>query len=130
MTNGQTLGHGEQLQSLNSKYRLEMQTDGNLVMYRNEDGLVSWHTHTNGKGSPPYILDMQTDNNLVVYAAGHNPTWDSRTNGTGVSGARAVLQDDGKFVIYDGAQNVLWASGTHGTYSSFSSFHLFLSSWP
>ena len=96
-----------------------MQTDGNLVLYRN-DGAVSsvrWHTHTHGKGCPPYILAMQSDNNLVIYAYGSKHTWHTHTHGRGAAGAKAILQDDGNFVIYDGQQNVLWHSGTHGKYS-------------
>ena len=116
LSNGQILGHGQELKSINRKYRLVMQTDGNLVLYRN-DGVVKWHTHTHGKGCPPYILAMQSDNNLVIYAYGSKHTWHTHTHGRGAAGAKAILQDDGNFVIYDGQQNVLWHSGTHGEYS-------------
>ena len=118
LSNGQVLGHGQELISRNRKYRLIMQTDGNLVMYRN-DGAVRWHTHTHGKGCPPYQLVMQGDNNLVVYAYGWKATWHTHTHSKGAAGARAVLQDDGNFVIYDGRSQVLWHSGTYGKYFFF-----------
>ncbi|WP_435271365.1 hypothetical protein [Streptomyces sp. 1222.5] len=90
--------------------RLVMQSDGNLVMYRNRDGAAIWSTHTSGH-SGAYAV-MQTDGNFVVYDAGSQPLWSTHTAGN--SGAWANMQDDGNFVIYKGS-TALWNSGTTAT---------------
>jgi hypothetical protein len=82
-----------------------MQSDGNLVLYRNGDGAL-WSAGTHG--NPGAYLVNQTDGNVVVYG----PTralWSTRTAGT--SGAVLVMQDDGNAVVYAGGGPV-WTSRT------------------
>ena len=45
LLNGATLMEGEQLKSLNGKYHLDMQTDGNLVLYKQGRGAI-WSSGT------------------------------------------------------------------------------------
>lgn len=107
------LNPGEYLQtslslvSPNKQYRLRMQPDGNLVLYKGETPL--WYTRTtSGKKAI-----MQTDGNFVVYDAQNRVAFNTGTNGR--PGARMVLQDDGNLVIKDPRTGaVFWNSGTWG----------------
>lgn len=97
----------DKLTSPNAKYKLVMQTDGNLVVY---DGTRPiWASNTNGKGVGPYQATMQDDGNLVVYDSTRKPLWASNTYRKGVAPYRAVMQDDGNFVVYAGA-TATWSS--------------------
>jgi hypothetical protein len=82
------------LRSANRQYRLVMQGDGNLVLYKGAAAL--WSSKT--KGSDARVV-MQGDGNLVVYHGGA-AKWSSRTGGH--HGARLIVQNDGNLVIYDG----------------------------
>ena len=63
------------------KYRLVMQTEGNLFI---EDSrkLKYFTTRTYKVGKKPYKLILQTDANLVLYDGDNKPIWASNT-GTG-----------------------------------------------
>lgn len=69
------------LEHLGSVYRLIMQLDNNLVLYRERQGqrTVLWHsnTHRFDVGNPKLIA--QTDGNLVIYANNTIPIWNSNT---------------------------------------------------
>jgi hypothetical protein len=95
--------------SNNGAFRVVMQNDGNLVLYRNRDGVPLWASGTHGQAIDFCI--MQSDGNLVLYGFSRNAVWASGTHGR--PGSIAVLQDDANFVIYQPMQPV-WASGTHG----------------
>jgi len=106
--NGQ-LNVNDQLVSGNGRVRLVLQGDGNLVLYRTDDGRALWASNTAGK--PVASTVMQGDGNFVAYGSGGHPYWASNTGGH--SGSWLILQDDGNLVIYDGASNkALWASST------------------
>ncbi|MEW1641172.1 hypothetical protein [Streptomyces sp. NPDC091219] len=93
-------------QSLNAnKARLRMQTDGNFVLY-DENNKARWATMTFGSN---YHAVFQGDGNLVVYTADNRPVWASRTDGHG--GATLRLQGDGNMVIYAGS-TAIWATNT------------------
>ena len=116
LLNGATLEEGESLVTPNNKYHLDMQKDGNLVLYRHADplrhigkGRDIWNSGTYNKGSGPYKLVMQTDHNLVVYQGNGGAIWASgtREDHPGRQGrAVAILQNDGNFVVY----------GNHGNF--------------
>ncbi len=97
---------GESLVSTNSRVRLIMQPDGNVVLYRSEDGRAMWASNTDGQ--PVDHLVMQGDGNLVAYSPDGQAFWASNTDGN--PGASVVLQDDGNLVIYGGDGSALWAS--------------------
>lgn len=90
---GFTLDEGESLTSRNAAYRLILQTDGNLVLYR-VGGAALWATDVFGED---HRAVMQTDGNFVVYA-GSRAVWSSTT--AGYPGSVLALQDDGNLVIY------------------------------
>lgn len=107
LSNGGLLNSGEQLISPNGAYRLVMQTDGNLVLYKGSQAL--WATGGQGSGARAV---MQADGNLVVYN-GSTAKWSSSTGGFDASILK--IQDDGNLVIYDAGRAIWsWAGGYGG----------------
>jgi hypothetical protein len=92
------------LTSMSYGYRLVMQADGNLVMYRTSNNSVRWHAGTNG--NPGARAVMQGDGNFVVYT----PTNVARFNtGTaGHPGSVLAAQGDGNLVVYEGRRPLWW----------------------
>ncbi len=107
MFGGAQLLQGQSLRSIDSRFTLTMQTDGNLVLYDNLNRAL-WHTNTAGR---PYITRciMQNDGNLVLYDNSLVPYW--ATNTHMYPGSYLRLQDDGNLVIYQGT-TARWASNT------------------
>ena len=107
---GQGLKAGESFRSCSGEFSLDMQTDGNLVVYRAEkQGEVArWSSGT--AKTDGYVAVMQTDGNFVVYGRHSNPLWNSTTEGH-ANVSQLAIQDDGNLVVYAGA-HPLWASGT------------------
>jgi hypothetical protein len=103
LSSGSTIKPGDAVTSPNGHYRLELQSDGNLVL-TGPRGLA-WDTATRGSGAA--TAEMQADGNFVLYTADRVPVWSSRTDGPG---AHLVLQDDRNIVLYarDGS-TVLWS---------------------
>jgi hypothetical protein len=92
----QLLLQNQYLQSTDGRFRLIMQTDGNLVLYKNGTQAI-WASNTSGR---PYITKcvMQGDGNLVLYNDFNTAYWNSGT--WQYAGAYATIQNDGNFVIY------------------------------
>lgn len=102
----QSLYVNQFLISPNRKYKLIMQTDGNLVLYRVRDNYPLWHTQTHGQ--PVSRAIMQGDGNFVLYLTNGRPVWATGTQGH--PGSYLVLQDDGNLVIYKPVP--IWWTGT------------------
>ena len=98
------------LDSADRRYRLYMQSDGNLVLYYAPTSHAIWATNTSGTGAS--YLRMQSDGNLVIYDATNQPTW--ATNTDGHLHALLVVQNDGNLVIYDANWTPIWWTGTSG----------------
>jgi len=107
MQPGQVLNPGQSISSADGRYQFIYQTDGNLVLYRN-DGKSLWATGTNGRGFGSCI--MQGDGNLVIYIGGPFAVWASGTNGS--PGSYLIAQNDGNVVIYNPAGTAIWATNT------------------
>ena len=104
-----TLNPGDSVTTQN-RY-LIMQHDGNLVLYRFNNGQVGeplWATGTNWGSQHRAVF--QGDGNLVVYNQYGNPLWASHTHG---SGNRLIQQSDGNLVIYNSHGQAVWASHTN-----------------
>ena len=101
---GKSLHSGGELASSSAGYRLEMQGDGNLVVYT-PAGVAVWSSGTYGSGAS--VLEMQGDGNLVLYTAAGHAVWWTGTYGSGAS--ELVMQGDGNLVMYDNGRPV-WAS--------------------
>jgi hypothetical protein len=95
----------EKLTSTNNKYRLIMQSDGNLILY--ENNTIVWKTGTNGTDTAPYKLVMQGDGNLVIYGK-TKAVWSTGTSGRGTAPYTLVMQGDGNLVIYDKNGTAIW----------------------
>jgi hypothetical protein len=105
------LSFGQSLVSPGCAFHLDMQGDGNLVLYRGfGTGAPLWATGTHSNDSAQAI--MQGDGNLVIYDGSGRVLWASWTNGW--AGAYGTLQDDGNFVIYNSGNGALWSTRTNG----------------
>ncbi len=104
---GEGLGEGSGIQSCDGRFTLDMQTDGNLVIYWKNHGAL-WSTHaTRG-----HNLRMTQDGNLELNDTCGVTIWSSET--TGHTLAHADMQSDGNLVVYGGDGTALWSSGTGG----------------
>ena len=114
MPQGNELGIGAALESANKRFRLNMQSDGNLVLYKEPEHRPIWHTDTVGRGG--FRANLQHDGNFVVYTESSVPIWNSRTQDIGRN--YLTVQDDGNLVIYGidyyRVKYVQWSTGTHG----------------
>lgn len=107
---GQSLAGGERLTSPNGAYSLDVQPDGNLVLYA-PGGRVLWNSWTwNNPGSR---LVFQTDGNLVLYSATGRVLF--HTSSWGNPGARVTVQDDGNLVVYRADNSPAWYTGMDRT---------------
>ena len=103
-----TLFVGGSCVSPDGRYPLDVQKDGNVVLYRFNQKL--WSAGT--AGSSAKQLTMQPDGNFVLYGDSGGPLWSSNTAGN--PGAQLRVQNDGNMVIYSTNQRVLWATETAG----------------
>jgi hypothetical protein len=99
-----TLEAGHALRA--GSYELRMQTDGNLVLYR--QGVAIWSPNTWGH-SGAYTA-MQGDGNLVIYDKNKVPLWHSNTYRSAAD--RLVLFDDGRLELHDAVGRVVWKRPT------------------
>lgn len=111
---GQRLTQGQSLRSLNGRFLLTMQADGNLVLYDGTPSISTalWATDTWQSAVRPTHADMQADGHFVLYDDAMRPAW-----GTGVYGPQFInphlqMQDDGNVVIYHNGWEPIWASNT------------------
>lgn len=102
----QYLFPNQRIMSRDCGWYLEMQTDGNLVLYT-LNRTAKWATNTNGRGGAYAV--MQSDGNFVLYDWNHRPLWAAGTEGH--ADAHVIIQDDGNLVVYHGS-NALWATNT------------------
>ncbi len=125
-----TFNKDQKYYSEDNRYFLQMQSDGNLVLYKvigTNNFKALWHTHTNGKAIKTCVF--QTDGNLVLYDYNGKAQWDSFTDqknkdnkglkkflprGEKFYAGRCILtvQSDGNLVIYAGGV-AMWNAGTY-----------------
>ncbi len=100
---GRLIRPGQSLESPSGRYRLVLQTDGNLVLY---DG-PSPQFRTDTFGRTIDRLEMQSDGNLVMYDTGGRPVFFTSTQGN--PGARLRVGDDGVLrILAADDTSVLW----------------------
>ncbi len=102
------LRRGESRKSLNGLYRLTLQEDGDVVLYKAASPI--WKSNTRGQDIDAF--KVQEDGNLVAYATGGIPKWSTGTHGKENHSTVLVVQDDGNLVLYQDGDNARWASGT------------------
>ena len=118
---GWKMNAGSKFYSDSRRCYIELQTDGNLVLYREFDRKVFWASGTHG--DIPNV-QFQSDGNLVMYDKGGSAVWSSGTHNKGAK--RMVMQDDGNFVLYDGDDKAVWSTRTSGKYACRGLLRLFL----
>ncbi len=109
LTPGQSLNPGDFLVSNNGNFTLIYQTDGNLVLYR-QDGTPIWWTGTDG--TAPGAVSVTSDGDVVMTDADGNAVWATGTGGH--AGASLDLQDSGALQLVDRNGSVLFDSGSGG----------------
>lgn len=97
---------GQYLLSKDGRFKLIMQSDGDLVLLFGSDKI--WSSQT--AGNPGAYATFQADGNLIVYKANGAMAW--ATNTAGNTNARLVVQSDGNLVIYRSNGTAAWASNT------------------
>ena len=105
---GEALTPGQRLTSLDGRFNLILQTDGNLVMYDPHNRAI-WSSNSNGHPNVSEAI-MQPDGNLVIYENGSNPYWATQTSGD-ASQPSLVMQSDGNLVMYSTGTSY-WSSKT------------------
>ena len=108
LPSGQVLTPGQSISSDDGSYYLVYQSDGNLVLYQQDQTpvLVDGHRrHVSGQ------VAMQSDGNLVVYDVTGVPLWASGTSGN----PGAYLNVGDGMVSVDGPDgSTLWQAGAAG----------------
>ena len=118
----------ENFLSQNGKFSLNMQADGNLVVYKLNERYVTeqhckplrqtafWSTGTWTYQEETKGLHVQRDHNMCIYA-GDNCIWASLSVDDYEENVRAlgghvylVLQDDGNLVLYDRLHKIVWVA--------------------
>ena len=111
MRTGDWLREGERMMSSDGKYRLDLQPDGQFVIYQGTPSDSSRRWFRNSRGFPtnqPYFISMQPDGHLCEYI-GTGPADNRGFIGCTPEGAGgpigryfAALQPDGNLAIYKG----------------------------
>ncbi|MGB3463942.1 MAG: hypothetical protein WBA74_01675 [Cyclobacteriaceae bacterium] len=91
---GEQLFRGQFRTSRDGRFKLILQTDGNLVLY--QGSLALWNSATHYRGV--VRAAMQTDGNLVLYDNANRAKW--ATNTSGRAGSWLNIQNDGNVVLY------------------------------
>ncbi len=100
---------GQSMETADRKYRLILQSDGNLVLYSPTRAI--WANYKT-IGKDVAYLAMQSDGNLVIYSKSGKALWHTHTNGRGPSSL--VVQPDGNLVLYDAKGRPTWHTRTYG----------------
>lgn len=113
LSSNEVLVKGQELKSPNGSCSLNLQADGNLVLYHNTNPV--WSANTQNVSVDKLV--MQKDGNLILFGYAPEPAvrWQSKTGSQKPGSARLVVQDDGNLVIYyDELERAIWATGTNG----------------
>jgi hypothetical protein len=114
LLSGGTLTAGQFLTSADGHYELDMQGDGNLVLYvlnGPSTPRTVWQSGTAGDTGDRAVLEG--NGNLVLIDAAGQTLWSTNKTASGCTNLK--LQDDGNLVLYTAA-SAYWATGTvnHG----------------
>jgi hypothetical protein len=116
LNKGSDLTTGNSIFSPDGKYKITLESNGNMVLYNNNTQV--WQSNTAGQGATK--LSLQNDGNLVLNTASNQSKWAASSNNTAVQ--RLVLSNDGNLLICNNHNAVLWAlkdaSGSYTTNGS------------
>ncbi|KAG5675408.1 hypothetical protein PVAND_005316 [Polypedilum vanderplanki] len=105
---GYCLFKSSSIYSDNGCFRLTMQDDGNLVIYRISDNKPLWSSQTSQTES--CVACVQKDGNFVIYTNEEKPTWSTGTHDNTLS--HLILQNNGNLVLYNEFNYPKWQSNT------------------
>lgn len=117
LTNDQTLNKDELLTSPKGRFTLEMQQDGNVVLYERTKAI--WASNTAGFG---HHLSLQNSGLFSIYDEMNVSVWTANSLQTAQS---LVVQDDGNLVIIDSTKRVVWSTKTAKSIIRFHNYFLF-----
>lgn len=112
LASGSELLSGQRLLSADGRFSLEMQSDGNLVLYSwtsQSTHIPTWSSKTNGRAGSR--LSFQPDGRLVIYDKFGQPIWSNGQTRKVGGDYRLVLRNTGDLVAYDGTTEY-WSSMT------------------
>jgi len=92
---------GDVLFSPNTQFKLILQTDGNMCLYRLDDNGPSKSSGNNVWSSGTYLKEFQVNANNYTYTVK-------------LTRPRLSIQSDGNIVIYSREGNAMWSSGSSG----------------
>ena len=102
---GETLHVGENLTSLNGKYILKVQTDGNLGVFRTSDNKPIYSALKKGEAiSNSYYAILQTDGNFAVKDENNNAVWYNGTQNKNGKQNVVKLLNDGSLAVINGTR--------------------------
>ena len=99
------LKKGELISSKNGRHTLEMQQDGNLVLYRRNKPI--WASNTTSSGH--YL--MFSGANLAVYDQNDTVLWYKVGDDASPSSNQFMVQNDGNLVLANYI-DIFWSTGT------------------
>jgi hypothetical protein len=106
LVNNNAMKPGTRIVSPNQCFRLDAQTDGNLVLYNVKANKPIWNSGTNGKSVKHTVFQ---NSNLIIYDPNNNPIWQT---GPRPGAVRFTIQDDGNFVAYNAQNQPVGATNT------------------
>jgi hypothetical protein len=118
------LYQGQSVVARSCYHHLDMQYDGNLVVYAGPGGGAPlWSTGTASAGLYTYAV-IQADGNFVVYNANNSPVWASGVHGnyTAKDADTVYMQDDGNLVsVLTGDEQGIYYAGSAPTWLNWAS---------
>lgn len=103
MWSSRELRRGMSLTSVDGRFTISLQNDGNFVL--SGLGRVLWASNH----AADFVL-MQSDGNLVGYTNAGGATWSTGTSSSGAN--HLVVQSDGNLVLYTNDSHAVWSSHT------------------
>jgi hypothetical protein len=121
LESGQSIGMGRSLISKNNKFSLDVQYDGNLVIYEYPNGIANnsnrkpvWFTDVPlpTPANSPFRLKLNKDGNLVLNDNHKKTVWSSGSQQKNFKNAKykLVLNKNGNLLILDKSGKTIWTN--------------------
>ena len=94
----------KQLTSVNQRFTVKLQSDGNLVVL--DRGRQVWSTNTGGRQA--VIARVQNDGNIVLMRGDQSVVWQTHTTGKGLLPFRFTITDTGELLLRDSLDQITW----------------------
>lgn len=106
--------------SNNDKFYLNVQSDGNLVLYKKDENIgkinekrdeAIWTSNTFNKGNEPYMLAIEEDGTLAIYDNNWTMLWMADFDKNENLPYNLVVSDEGQMQLNDNKGNLMWKNG-------------------